>query len=88
MTLRAAGHRSIACAALERTARRAEAYAAEWKRPGSDRVLLRSLPRSRVTEGFRTLDPRSHNPVLYQLSYSHHTLKFIRSKRARRDSNP
>jgi hypothetical protein len=31
----------------------------------------------RVTEGFRTLDPRSHNPVLYQLSYSHHVLIFV-----------
>ena len=30
-----------------------------------------------MTEGFRTLDPRSHNPVLYQLSYSHHTLQLL-----------
>ena len=57
---------------------------------GSDRVLLRSLPRSRVTEGFRTLDPRSHNPVLYQLSYSHHTSLIVVAalrERAREDSN-
>src|SRR5262249_4346252 len=26
----------------------------------------------RVTEGTRTPDTRDHNPVLYQLSYSHH----------------
>jgi hypothetical protein len=25
-----------------------------------------------VAEGDRTLDHRNHNPVLYQLSYSHH----------------
>jgi hypothetical protein len=25
-----------------------------------------------VTEGTRTPDTRDHNPVLYQLSYSHH----------------
>ena len=25
-----------------------------------------------VSEGFRTPDHRSHNPVLYQLSYAHH----------------
>ena len=28
-----------------------------------------------MTEGLRTLDPRSHNPVLYHLSYSHHPLR-------------
>ena len=27
-----------------------------------------------VSEGFRTPDHRSHNPVLYQLSYAHHNL--------------
>jgi hypothetical protein len=27
---------------------------------------------SGVTDGIRTRDPRDHNPVLYQLSYSHH----------------
>jgi hypothetical protein len=27
---------------------------------------------TRVTEGTRTLDTWDHNPVLYQLSYSHH----------------
>jgi hypothetical protein len=27
---------------------------------------------SGVTEGTRTPDTRDHNPVLYQLSYSHH----------------
>lgn len=25
-----------------------------------------------MTRGFRTLDNRNHNPVLYQLSYGHH----------------
>ena len=25
-----------------------------------------------MTDGTRTRDPRDHNPVLYQLSYSHH----------------
>ena len=29
-------------------------------------------PSSGVTDGTRTRDPRDHNPVLYQLSYSHH----------------
>ena len=28
-----------------------------------------------VSEGFRTPDHRSHNPVLYQLSYAHHIEK-------------
>ena len=37
----------------------------------------------RVTEGLRTLDPRSHNPVLYQLSYSHRTSPAIPSNEAR-----
>ena len=27
-----------------------------------------------VSEGIRTPDHRSHNPVLYQLSYAHHNL--------------
>ncbi len=29
-----------------------------------------------VADGARTRDHRSHNPVLYQLSYSHHCYKF------------
>ncbi len=33
-----------------------------------------------VTEGTRTPDTRDHNPVLYQLSYSHH----VRRRLARR----
>ena len=33
-----------------------------------------------VSEGYRTLDNRSHNPVLYQLSYTHHTLLRLRAR--------
>ena len=29
-----------------------------------------------VSEGIRTLDHRSHNPALYQLSYTHHYFHF------------
>jgi hypothetical protein len=68
--------------------RRQEFSVADGTIVGSDRVVLRSLPRLRVTEGFRTLDPRSHNPVLYQLSYSHHIFIDDASReRAREDSN-
>ncbi len=60
---------------------------------GSDRSVAAAAASIRVTEGLRTLDPRSHNPVLYQLSYSHHTVVdvvavLLRSReRAREDSN-
>ena len=63
---------------------------ARLERWGSDRASMQSLPDERVTEGFRTLDPRSHNPVLYQLSYSHHTSLIVVAvlrERAREDSN-
>ena len=33
-----------------------------------------SPPKHGVSEGTRTLGPRGHNPVLYQLSYTHHAL--------------
>ncbi len=34
--------------------------------------LSLAFPKYGVDEGDRTLDTRSHNPVLYQLSYAHH----------------
>ena len=30
-----------------------------------------------VTDGTRTRDDRNHNPGLYQLSYSHHSIDLI-----------
>ncbi|CAD5377546.1 hypothetical protein OF001_U200042 [Pseudomonas sp. OF001] len=42
-----------------------------------------------VDDGNRTHDTRSHNPVLYQLSYAHHIASLTSSTdwRARQDSN-
>ena len=36
------------------------------------RLLAWRLLKNGVDDGFRTHDTRSHNPVLYQLSYAHH----------------
>jgi hypothetical protein len=36
-----------------------------------------------VTDGTRTRDLRSHNPMLYQLSYGHHAQWDSTSERAR-----
>jgi hypothetical protein len=36
-----------------------------------------------VTDGTRTRDLRSHNPMLYQLSYGHHAQGDSTSERAR-----
>ena len=50
------------------------------------RLATTAGSRKRVSEGFRTLDPRSHNPVLYQLSYTHHVVALAEYRSTRRSS--
>lgn len=40
--------------------------------PGLAESGVHNLPDLRVSDGDRTRDNRDHNPVLYQLSYTHH----------------
>ncbi len=49
-------------------------YSAETKTPGL--VAWRFLEYG-VDDGNRTHDTRSHNPVLYQLSYAHHIAMLV-----------
>ncbi len=41
------------------------------------RLPISPLPHNGVRNGARTHDNRNHNPGLYQLSYSHHTVLFF-----------
>jgi hypothetical protein len=50
-----------------------------WLPSLGDRPRMRPAACSNgVSEGLRTLDPRSHSPVLYQLSYTHHDNRYSR----------
>src|SRR5919112_898589 len=43
-------------------------------------ALFRRLSDRRVTDGARTRDLRSHNPMLYHLSYGHHAQGILPAK--------
>ena len=45
-----------------------------FRRSCNQTTGLHKLGKSGVDEGDRTLDRRSHNPELYQLSYVHHNI--------------
>src|SRR5215208_6542435 len=54
------------------------------KRTPLPHIWLTYAGYGRVTDGTRTRDLRSHNPMLYQLSYGHHVQEDSTSERERR----
>ena len=44
------------------------------------KINLQGSKKNGVSEGIWTLDNRGHNPVLYQLSYTHHIEPFSNNK--------
>ena len=55
-------------------------YTPVWRKGIRDWDRSQSLIFSGVGKGTRTLDTRNHNPVLSQLSYTHHRSEMVRQE--------